>query len=218
VSESAGGSDSIGVVTGWAPGALETGRERGIIIVRKWDGEMTEWVSKRLGGESPGHAGFVQPQQDDFERYLVDPYEVIEAGSNMITQAGWGRMLTLMVGGGGTAYAAASTRIGVGTATAAAATGQTDLSAATGATNRLWVLGTGVGTTGTGTGTARLTIVGNTVGSGDGNFAWAEWGIDQGTTSGSGASVATMYNRAVTALGTKTSPATWTATVQLDYT
>lgn len=218
MSESAGGSDSIGIVQRWEPGAQDSGRERGTIIVEKWDGEMTGWVSKRLGGGRPGEPDFIQPHPRDFERFMIDPYEVLEQGSNLITQAGWGRMLTLMVGGGGTAYTAAATRIGVGTATAAATTGQTDLSAATGTANRLWVLGTGVGTTGTGTGSARLTIVGNTVGSGDGNFAWAEWGLDQGTASGSGASTATLYNRAVSAMGTKASPATWTATVQLDYT
>lgn len=218
MSEMARGADSIGIVRGWAPGGQDSGRERATITVRKWDGEMTDWVSRRLGGERPGHPGFIQPTEHDFRRYNIDPYDVSEVVGNLITQAGWGRVLTLAVGGGGTAYAAASTRIGVGTGTAAAATGNTDLNAATGTANRLWVLCTGVGTTGTGTGTARLTFVGNTVGSGDGNFAWQEWGIDQGTASGSGAVVATLLNRAVASLGTKASPATWTATAQLDFT
>lgn len=216
MSESAMAGDGIGVRVGYGLG--EGARERGTIRVAKYDGDMTAYVSRRLGGDKPGRPGFIQPHAWDFHEYGVDPYEVSEAVGNLITQAGWGRVLTLGVGGGGTAYAAASTRIGVGTATAAAATGQTDLSAATGAANRLWVMGTGVGTTGTGTGTARLTIVGNTVGSGDGNFAWAEWGVDQGTASGVGASTATLLNRAVSALGTKAGPATWTATVQLDFT
>jgi hypothetical protein len=210
------GSDSIGIRAGYD--LVGGGRERGYMWVSKWDGDQTEWASRKLGGGRPGTHDFVQPNAADFRRLGVNAQVVESSISNLITQAGWGRLLTLAVGGGGTAYAAASTRIGVGTATAAATTGQTDLSAATGAANRLWVLGTGVGTTGTGTGTARLTIVGNTVGSGDGNFAWAEWGVDQGTASGVGASTATMLNRAVAALGTKASPATWTATVQLDFT
>jgi hypothetical protein len=208
--------EALGVRVGY--GAGETGRERATLVVRKWDGDQTAWASRRLGGAEPGRPGFRQPTDHHFARLGVSPYEELEAVGNLITQAGWGRVLTLAVGGGGTAYAATSTRIGVGTATAAATTGQTDLQAATGPTNRLWVLGTGVGTTGTGTGTARLTIVGNTVGSGDGNFAWAEWGIDQGTASGTGAAVATLLNRAVSALGTKASPATWTATALLDFT
>jgi hypothetical protein len=217
VSEQGRAAEALGIRVGYQPG--DGGRERATLIVRKWDGDQTAWTSRKLGGESPGRAGFVQPHARDFKRFGVDPYDVSEAVGNLITQAGWGRLLTLGVGGGGTAYASASTRIGVGTATAAATTGQTDLSAATGGTtNRLWVMGTGVGTTGTGTGTARLTIVGNTVGSGDGNFAWAEWGIDQGTASGAGLSTATLLNRAVSALGTKASPATWTATALLDFT
>jgi len=216
MSDTARGIDSMQIRAGYGLG--EGGREHGYVWVSKWDGDKTEWASKKLGGGKPGAPDFVQANRHDFTRLGVEA-EILESSvSNLITQAGWGRLLTLAVGGGGTAYAAASTRVGVGTATAAAATGQTDLQAATGTANRLWVMGTGVGTTGTGTGTARLTIVGNTVGSGDGNFAWAEWGVDQGTASGSAASTATLLNRAVAALGTKTSPATWTATVQLDFT
>lgn len=210
------GSDAMGIRVGY--GLPEGARERGYMWIQQWDGDQTEWASRKMGGGRPGAPDFIQPGAQDFRRLNVQGRVVESSVSNLITQAGWGRLLTLAVGGGGTAYAAASTRIGVGTATAAATTGQTDLSAATGTANRLWVLGTGVGTTGTGTGTARLTIVGNTVGSGDGNFVWAEWGVDQGTASGSGASTATLLNRAVTALGTKASPATWTATVQLDFT
>lgn len=216
MTEQARAADALGVRVGYQP--ADTGRERGVFVVRKWDGDMTAWASRRLGGEPPGRPGFVQPHPRDFRRLGISPYEELETAANLITQAGWGRVLTLAVGGGGTAYASASTRIGVGTATAAATTGQTDLQAATGAANRIWVLGTGVGTTGTGTGTARLTIVGNTVGSGDGNFSWQEWAIDQGTASGVGASTATLLNRAVSNLGTKSSPATWTATALLDFT
>jgi hypothetical protein len=215
-SENARAADSMGVQVGY--GLNEGAREKGTMRVSKFDGDMTAWASRKMGGENPGRPGFVQPTARTFQRLGVDPYEVSTAVGNLITQAGWGRLLTLAVGGGGTAFASASTRIGVGTATAAATTGDTDLAAATGAANRLWVMGTGVGTTGTGTGTARLSVVGTTVGSGDGNFVWAEWGVDQGTASGAGASTAVLLNRAVAALGTKASPATWTATVQLDFT
>jgi hypothetical protein len=218
MSDSGAGSDRITVVRRWEPGMAESGRERGTILVRKWDGDQTAWASRRLGGQPPGRPGFIQPTAADFARLGVDPYDVSEAVGNLITQAGWGRILDRAVGGTAQGWDATHARIGVGTATAAATTGQTDLSAATGTANRLWVLGTGVGTTGTGTGTARLTIVGNTVGSGDGNFVWAEWATDQGTASGSGASTTPLLNRAVSALGTKASPATWTPTVQLDFT
>jgi hypothetical protein len=216
VSEQARAAEAFGIRAGYEAG--EGGRVRGTFVVRKWDGDMTAWASRKLGGERPGHPGFVQPHARDFKRFGVDPYEVSEAVGNLITQAGWGRLLTLAVGGGGTAYAAASTRIGIGTGTAAETTGQTDLTAATGSANRIWVMGTGVGTTGTGTGTARLTIVGNTVGSGDANWAWAEFGVDQGTASGFGPVTGVLLNRKVSAMGTKASPATWTATWLGDFT
>jgi hypothetical protein len=195
----------------------ESGREVGTLVVCRYEPDAAAFVSRKLGGEPLGLRGFIQPGEADFRRLRVDPYEVSESVGNLLTQAGWGRLLTLAVGGGGTAYASASTRIGVGTATAAATTGQTDLQAATGAANRMWAMVTGVGATGTGTGTARLSFVA-TVGTGDGNFAWAEWAIDQGVASGVGGPTATLLNRAVSAQGTKASGQTWTATALLDFT
>jgi hypothetical protein len=218
VSEQAHAAEAFGVRAGLGLG--EGGRERATLVVRKYDADAVAWTSKRLGGGRPGRPGFIDPGPQDFARFGVDPYDVSEAIGNLFTQAGWGRLLTLGVGGGGTAYASATCRIGVGTGTAAAATGQTDLTAATGSANRWFNLVTGVGTTGTGTGSARLTLVA-TFASGDANFAnpWQEWCIDQGTASGVfAAATATMLNRAVANLGTKVSPAVWTASALLDFT
>jgi hypothetical protein len=216
VTERAYGSDQFGVGV-HAPLTERPRNERGILIVEKYDRDMVDFVAAKLGLPRSGRPGFRQPVTPDFHRYGIKPYETRETEhSNLLTTAGWTRLLTLAIGGGGTAYAAASTRIGVGTATAAAAVGNTDLSAAAGTANRFFQPVTGAGTVGTGTGTQRLSFV-STFGTGDANFAWQEWGIDQGTATGSTVT-ATMLNRAVSNQGTKASGQTWTATALLDFT
>jgi hypothetical protein len=216
VTERAYASEAFGVGA-LVPLAERPRNERGILVVEKYDRDMVDHVARKLGHPRPGQPGFIQPVTPDFARYGIKPYETRESEySNLITTAGWTRLLTLAIGGGGTAYAAASTRIGVGTATAAAAVGNTDLTAAAGTANRFFQPVTGVGTVGTGTGTQRLSFV-STFGTGDANFAWQEWSIDQGTATGSTVT-ATMLNRAVSAQGTKASGQTWTATAMLDFT
>jgi hypothetical protein len=207
-------------------GALVPLADRGVgttdWLVRKFDTDATAWVSRRLGGEVPGHPGFVQPDLADFLLHGVRPYAEDLVRGNLITNAGWGRLLTLGIAGGGTAYAASSTRIGAGNGTGTAAGNATDLTAAAGSGNRWFQLVSGAGTvtngTGTsGTGSATLAFSA-TFGTGDGNFAWNEFGIDQGT--GSSATVtATLLNlKTSIAQGTKASGQTWTATATLSFT
>lgn len=216
MTERAYASDQFGVGV-HAPLHEPARNERGLLVVDKYDQDMVAHVARKLGLPAPGHRGFRQPLTPDFDRFGIKPYERrVTEHSNLLTTAGWARLLTLAIGGGGTAYAAASTRIGVGTATGAAAVGNTDLSAAAGTGNRFFQPVTGVGTVGTGTGTQRLSFV-STFGTGDANFVWAEWGIDQGTATGSTVT-ATLLNRAVSAQGTKASGQTWTATAMLDFT
>lgn len=222
MTDSARAAESFGVQISNPMG--EAGLVRGAYQISRYDRDATDWVSAKLGGERAGHAGFVQPSDADFARYNVNPYDVSEPIANLLTQAGWGRVLLLTVASGATqAFDATHCRIGVGTATAAATTGQTDLQAPSGATgSRFWQLVTGIGTTGTGTGTARLTLVA-TVGTADANFAWQEFAVDQGGTATatgttSGPVVAPLLSRAVSSQGTKASGQTWTATYTLDVT
>jgi len=91
------------------------------------------------------------------------------------------------------------------------------LSVATGSANRFNHMVDGLPTTSAGTAAGRLSYVA-TFQSGEANIVWAEWAIDAGTTSGFGACVTPVMNRAVQALGTKAQPAVWTATAQLDFT
>lgn len=190
--------------------------EDGTLIVRKYDGDMANWITRK--------DGITAPKEADFQRHKITPYQTVIAIGNGLTQQGWGRMLNLTLAAGATqAYDVTHSRIGVSTGTAATATGDTELNAASGATgSRFWKAVDSVGTTGTGTGTARLSFVG-TVGSADANFAWQDWAIDQGgtataTSTTSGAAVAPLLNHKVQSLGTKASPAVWTATAQLDFT
>jgi len=215
--------DSMGVHKGGLPPVLpwqEAGREMGHFTVARWDNEQTDWASRRLGGEGTGRRGFIPPNDVMFHQLKVSPYSVTTSDPrdhNLITLAGWQRILSLVVGGGGQVFDATHTRIGVGTATNAATTGQTDLSAITGSTARWFNMCTGVGVTAAGTATCRLSFT-STFATADANFAWQEWAIDQGTVgSGTGAATATLLNRAVSAQSTKNQGMTWTATANLDY-
>lgn len=210
------GSESFGIRAGLT--VPDGGREAGVFVVSKWDREQTDWVARKLGGDRSGRRGFIQPGLADFIRWGVRPYAVSDPIPNLLTQVGWGRILTNALGAAtAQGWDSTHTRIGVGTATAAATTGDTSLTAT--GTAASWSRVTGVGTTGTGTGTARLTFV-STFGTGDANFAWAEFATDQGTAAGvtTGAATAPLLNRAVSAQGTKASGQTWTATETLDFT
>jgi hypothetical protein len=109
-----------------------------------------------------------------------------------------------LVGAGGTAFNAANSRIAVGDSSTAAVASQTDLQAAT---NKYYKLVDTVSWSAqTGTWVA-------TYGSAIANFAWAEWGIDNGTVDSATTGVAPMLNRKVVSMGTKGSGSTWVLTV-----
>lgn len=214
MSDQARAADSFGVTASTHTG--ETGRERGYLIVRKWDGDQVAYASAKLGGDAPGTRGFINPTPRDFARLGLTPEITQASASNLITTAGWQRIFEKATGNAAQAFDATHTRIGVGTATAVAAVGQTDLQAAAGTANRLFNLAGTAWATAAGTGTLRWTCAASFA-SGEANFAWQEWALDAGTASGSTVT-APMMNRAVASLGTKASPAVWTATVQLDLT
>ena len=149
--------------------------------------------------------------RDQFFALNFDPYAVADEPGNLLLNAGINRMGSLLIGGGGQVYNNTNTAIGVGdTATAAAAT-QTDLSAAVNAANRYFQMADATYPT---FATQVLTVVA-TFASGNANFAWNEWMIDQHTASGATAAVAAALNRKVVSLGTKTSAAAWAFTVTI---
>lgn len=146
----------------------------------------------------------------------IEPYEVVDAGYNLLCTAGVTRLWNLATNQGATqAFDATHTRVGVGDGTTAATAADTAL---TGSTNKYFQLVSGAGTVSTNT--LQFSAVFATA---NGNFVWNCWGIDQGTasagTAASGAiEVAPLLNHAVVSLGTKTSAAAWTFTVTLSLT
>lgn len=130
----------------------------------------------------------------------LDPVEVIVEEGNLLTTAGLTALMTLLTGGGGTAFNNANSYLGVGDSTTAAAVGQTDLQAATNKLRK--AMDAGYPQVSAGTVTWRATF-----GTSDANWAWQEWGVFNAAAAG------TMLNRKVTSLGTKTSAATWQLTV-----
>lgn len=129
----------------------------------------------------------------------VDPDAVIEAEGNLLVTAGITVFLGLLIGSGGTAYSNANAYLGVGDSSTAAAVGQTDLQAATNklrkAMNATYP-----------TVSAPTINFQSSFGSSEANFTWAE------VATFNASSGATMLNRVVQALGTKSSGATWTLT------
>lgn len=143
----------------------------------------------------------------------ADPYEVISKVGNLLTTAGLTRITSLITAAGGQGLTNTASRLGFGNSNTAAAVGQTDLQAAAGASNRFFMT---MDATYPQSAAGVITLKA-TVGTADGNFQWQEWCADIGTpTVTSGTTVnACMVNRAVQALGTKTSAGTWVATATI---
>jgi hypothetical protein len=107
--------------------------------------------------------------------------------------------------GSATAFNNANSHLGVGDSTTAFAASQTDLQA--GANKLRKAMETTYPTLATNVLTFR-----SLYGTGEANFAWAEWGVFNASSSG------TMMCRKVEALGTKTSAQSWqlTATITIN--
>lgn len=142
----------------------------------------------------------------DFEAG-ADPDEIVKGVGNLLLNAGITRLCNLLVGAGGTAFNNGNSRIGVGDSSTAASASQTDLQAST---NKYWQV-----MDATYPQVSGQTITWKaTFGTSDANFAWNEWGIDNGTTAGTTVT-APMLNRKVASLGTKASGSTWVLTVTI---
>ena len=201
------GADGLGVrcACGHADRGFGTTRWQ----VQRWDAEQTGWVKRR--------SGLVAPAGDEFLRLRVRPYSVTETTGNLITNAGYSRIGNLFTNQGATQAADSThTRIGAGDGVTAVAYTDTDLSAVAGSTHRFFQPVSGAFTIG---GT-RTWVVAATFGTADGNFAWAEFGIDvtAGVAAGGTTVGALLLNHALSAQGTKASGQTWTATATITWT
>lgn len=143
---------------------------------------------------------------DDAFRRGEIPYEVIERKGNLLLNAGITRLLNLLTGAGGNAYDLTHSRIGVGDGVTAAAAANTGLA---GSNTYFKLIDAAFPTV-----TAQTATWKATYGAGVANFAWAEWGVDNGTADASNPVASTMLNRKVEALGTK-SGGTWVLTITI---
>lgn len=173
---------------------------RPVATVQKYAEDKVQWVIDKSGVAVPDGA---------LLESLVEPDETVVSVGNILLTAGLQRITNLIIGAGGQAATTAATRIGTGNGSTAVAVGNTDLSAAAGAANRWFQLMDATYPTAVnGVMTFRSTF-----GSADGNYVWAEWGIDVTAAAASGAVVnAPLLNRKVEALGTKASGSTWVLT------
>jgi len=161
-------------------------------------------------------SGILRPVAAELEAFGVRPYETIEDTGNLLTTAGLTRLMSLLNGAGGQAMTNTSTRLGVGNGSGTAAVGDTDLSAAAGSANRWFqIMDSTFPSVSAGVLTAKATFA-----TGDGNFAWNEWGLDIGTptvTSGNTVNATLFNHKTSAALGTKAS-GSWALTVTVTIT
>jgi hypothetical protein len=168
-------------------------------VVSKYDEEQTEYVRLATCTE--------QPNGDQLAE-LCNPYESIEVEGNLLTTAGLTRITGLIIGTLSTTLDSTRVRLGTGDTATAAAVGDTSLG-----TNQYFRV---MDATYPQASAGVLTFQ-SSFGSSDGNFAWACWGLDVGTaTVSSSSTVATLVNRKVSALGTK-STGTWVLTVTITF-
>lgn len=140
------------------------------------------------------------------KRLGLKPDVEMDAGYNLFLTAGIRRLWDNFsaVPASTAVFDATHARIGVGDGSTAVTAADTDL---TGSTNKYWQIIDGAPS-----GATNQSIRTSTFPTGQGNFVWAKWGLDNGTASGATVT-APLFNAAVSALGTKTSAAAWAFTV-----
>jgi hypothetical protein len=170
------------------------------LFIRRFDEDQTNWVAKR--------SGLLAPQEAHFDALGVKPYDESMVDRNLLTTAGIGRIVAILNLGTGNLISSTTARVGTGNGAGTAAIGDTDLSAAAGSANRWYNLCTV-------TTPSNVRTFASTFASGDGNYAWNEWGIDIGTATVTASAVvnAVLLNHKTSiAQGTKAAGQTWTAT------
>lgn len=171
--------------------------------IEKWSAAAVDEARALLGG--------IEPEAADFRRLGIAPSEVGKVKKNLVTTAGLTRLVSLLNGAGGTALTTTTCRCGVGNGAGTAVVGDTDLSASAGSTNR-WFNLTTVSISG-----AVVTVT-SSFASGDGNFAWNEFGLDIGTATVTASAVvnACLFNHKTSiAQGTKASGQVWAVTATI---
>lgn len=176
--------------------------------VQKWDHDRLDRLGLLLCEKDQLLAEGVLPDED-----------VLWSRGNLLLNNGINRFINLGIGTASiVAYNNSISRIGTGNGSTAVAAANTDLSAAAGSANRWFEI---MDATYPQVAAQTITFVASFA-TGDGNYAWNEWGIDGGggtsgnTVGTNTASLNALLNRVVpgTSLGTKTS-GIWTLTTTI---
>jgi hypothetical protein len=188
--------------------------------VRRWDAEQTEWALRRIDRDAVGwlrRGRDVTIRPETFARLGVAPYsETQDDDCNLVTQAGWVAILGSIAGTSiATKFSATAGRIGAGTVSTAAAYTDAHLGGDGSAATALYKLVSGAPAIATGSSPPTLTFTA-VFGTAAANFAWAEFGTDNGTADSSTVS-GVFLNHGVSSQGTKASGQTWTATETLTF-
>ena len=137
------------------------------------------------------------------EYFRVEPYEELRFEGNVLLNEGINTLWTLVCGGSATAYDNANAYIGVGDGTAAEDASQTGLQG----TNKYWKgMDTGYPTYGSDQKATWRSTFGGT----EANFDWNEITVVNASDD-----TGQNLNRKVQAMGTKSSGATWVATLEI---
>lgn len=143
----------------------------------------------------------IEKYKDDVAFARGDWYAREIIRGNLLLNEGINAIWTLVTGGSETAYSNANARIGVGNSATAAAATQTALQGASTAFKAMDATYPSI--------SGQTVSFRSTFGSTEGNFAWEEFTVDNGTTPNKN------LNRLVSSQGTKASGQTWTVTLQL---
>jgi hypothetical protein len=188
--------------------------------VKRWDAEQTEWVARKADEQALDvirRGGDVTIRPALFEYYGVAPYlETQDDDCNLVTQAGWVAILGSIAGTSiATKFSASAGRIGAGTVSTAASYTDAHLGGDGNSTTAWYKLVSGAPTISTGS-TPPTLVFAATFGTSAGNFAWAEFGTDNGASDSNTVS-GVFLNHGISSQGTKASGQTWTATETLTF-
>jgi hypothetical protein len=188
--------------------------------VTRWDAEQTAWTLRKADRDAlflltRGEDVTISPET--FAYYGVKPYsETQDDDCNLVTQAGWVAILGSIAGTSiATKFGAAAGRIGAGTVATAAAYADAHLGGDGNSTTAWYKLVSSAPSISTGSSPPTLTFAA-TFGTSAGNFAWAEFGTDNGAADSNTVS-GVFLNHGISSQGTKASGQTWTATETLTF-
>jgi hypothetical protein len=188
--------------------------------VRRWDAGQTAWTLRKADRDAlvllrQGRDVTIHPET--FARYGVKPYsETTEDDCNLVTQAGWVAILGSIAGTSiTTKFSASAGRIGAGTVSTAAAYADAHLGGDGNSTTAWYKLVSGAPAIATGSTPPTLTFSA-VFGTAAANFAWAEFGTDNGASDSNTVS-GVFLNHGISSQGTKASGQTWTATETLTF-